>query len=372
MNTNVLIVDDSPIIRRVLSMILGKTEGFGQLWMAASAEEGIQLAVQHKPDMILMDIRMPGMDGIEAIRVLRRQSRAHIVLITGASNAEFAQYQVKALAAGALDVLPKPDNILHDGGFVERLQRLARATQPRTPTPAPAPAAAAAPARPAAARPAPAPVQPAPRRPVPSAAARTAPKVIGIACSTGGPQTIQKVLAGLPSSYPACILLTQHITEGFEGAFVRWLETVTRLKVYEATQGMLLLPGWVLVAPTEAHLTVRRGQVHLDRETPPFAGHRPAGNPMLASLAQEYGSRAWGIVLTGMGTDGALGMQQLQRAGGHTIAQDAESAIVDGMPRAVRELGAADVVLSADEMGNYLSQNTTPLHGGAHAQSCRH
>jgi two-component system, chemotaxis family, protein-glutamate methylesterase/glutaminase len=365
--TSVLVVDDSAIIRRVLGMILRKTPAFGELWMADSAAEGIRLAAQHTPDLVLMDVRMPGMDGVEAIHLLQKQSRAHIVLITGATNAEFAQYQIRALAAGALEVIAKPDNILQDSAFLERLQQLARATQ--RPAPVPAAAAPTTAAAPRTARTAPAPVAtPAPRK-----AARSIPSVVGIVSSTGGPQTLQKVLSPLERGFPACILLTQHITEGFEEAFVRWLATITKLSVCEATQGTLILPGWILVAPPNAHLTVRRSQIHLDTVTPPFAGHRPAGNPMLASLAGEYGSRAWGVVLTGMGTDGALGMQQLQRAGGHTIAQDAASAVVDGMPRAVRELGAADVVLSADEMGKYLSTHIHHLpEGRAYAQSRRH
>ena len=192
--------------------------------------------------------------------------------------------------------------------------------------------------------------------PSPTRSARPAPRVIGVVSSTGGPQTLLRALRPLPRSFPCAVVLVQHMSDGFDQSFRDMLAAHLQLEVRLAEDGDPLVAGQLLVAAPGAHMVTAGDRVRLDARSPAEANHKPSGNKLLHSLAISHGKSAWGIVLTGMGDDGAAGLLAMRRAGCHTIAQDAASAILDGMPKRARELGAAEVVLGDLEIGPYLLQ----------------
>mgnify|MGYP000182463128 CR=1 FL=1 len=327
-----LIVDDSPIVCKMLRSTLGARSAFEVVGTVGSGAAAVSATARLRPDVVLMDACMPGMDGLEATRAIQARTPTQVILMTGKDGADLRRFSILGTAAGATKVLPKGS--LRDPCFADAIEALVKRTHGRT----------------SSAR-RPAPTRPQPRRAAPASGP---PSVIGIVSSTGGPQTLLRVLRPLPASFPAALVLVQHMADGFEHAFLDMLRTHLRIQVALANSGERLKPGRLLVAPPGAHLATRGSFVHLDRTLPAEQGHRPSGNVLLNSLARSHGRRAWGIVLTGMGEDGAKGLLAMKRAGAHTIAQDGASAILDGMPRRARELGAAGVVLADSEMGAHL------------------
>jgi two-component system chemotaxis response regulator CheB len=179
-------------------------------------------------------------------------------------------------------------------------------------------------------------------------------EIIAIAASTGGPRALCELLKNLPRSFRAGILLTQHLPDGFTAGFARWLDHELALDVEEAVSGQMVHPGKVLLAPSRYHLTVKPPGVIFLSDAPPDENLRPSANPMFQSVAEVYGSRSIGIILTGMGEDGARGLLALHRAGGLCIAQDEASSIIFGMPNVAIKLGAVDHVLNISEISNML------------------
>ena len=298
-----------------------------------SAQEAIRGIQGFRPDLVLMDASMPQMDGVEATRRLLAIYPTRIILFTAATGAELRRFKITGLSAGASYVLQK-----EAPGAALRDRIVALATNRRLPSsPSPSAHPRSAPAR--------AEQQP-DKRPRPS--------VVGIVSSTGGPQTLLRVLRPLPQSFPVGLVLVQHMEAGFEATFCETLSRNLSLSVSVARAGDPVRPGALLIAPPNAHMMIRSGRVVLDERSPAENNHRPSGDRLLRSLASTYRSSAWGIVLTGMGRDGAAGLKELSQAGGYTIAQDAETAIVDGMPRAARENGAAQKVLPDSEIGREL------------------
>jgi two-component system chemotaxis response regulator CheB len=190
--------------------------------------------------------------------------------------------------------------------------------------------------------------------PSPSIAARTngtPPRVVGIVASTGGPHAVEVVLASIGVDYPAPIVLVQHMTESFHAGFISWLDRISPQTVSEARDGELLEPGRVYVAPADKHLLVRAGPFAVLDDGPPVCGQRASGTVLLQSLAKSYGASAAGVVLTGMGDDGADGLLAIRRAGGYAIAEDESTAVVNGMPEAARVRGATSVSLPLSSIG---------------------
>ncbi len=344
-----LVVDDSRTFRAILRTILSRAPGVEVVGEAADGHEAVRQVLALAPDVVTMDARMPGRDGLAAIDEIMRTRPTPIVVVSGETGADRQEMAFRALQLGAIEVLPKPRS---DGAAFDRdaesirmavravaglklVTRHARWLAPAAPGDAPAHAV------------------PIPARtpmPLPSGVlGLLAPRVLGIAASTGGPAALARILAALPGGYPLPILVVQHIAPGFERGFVHWLGAETPLAVRLAADGDALEPGTVLVGPDGEHLCVEQGRVRLDAG-PPVHGFRPSGTALFESLARAYGGGAAGLVLSGMGDDGAEGLALVRRAGGFTAAQGPKTSAIFGMPRVAIERGAAAVTLELDDV----------------------
>lgn len=340
----VVIVDDSPTVQSLLKSILGDA-GMTVLATGKNGREAVQLVKKHRPDVITMDIRMPHMDGLEATRQIMREQPTPIVVITGSSQMQDVDLTFQAMQAGALAVIKKPGisdpqtcanvaqtvqnmagvHVIHHWGSVKKK-----------------------------AVPKPTPQIKTMQRLDPASCAQV--KIIGIASSTGGPSALAAVLGELPANYPLPILVVQHVSPGFTRGLVSWLNSVLKLRVEIAIRGNRPTPGTVTLAPDDYHLKVNKnGEIELS-QAEPYKGLRPSGNPLFTSLAQHYGKTALGIVLTGMGDDGADGITLLHQTGAPTIAQDEQSCVVYGMPHQAVLRNAIDTQMNPQEIGLFLQQ----------------
>ncbi len=329
----VLIVDDSPTLRRLIRAVLETDAGLSVLGEARNGEEALNMCHQLQPDIITMDIRMPRMNGFEAIqRIMSDSPRPIVVLTTTMSDRELG-ISFKALDAGALSVIRKPTGMPgrdpKADELIRQLKAMADVKVVRRRWPSGAPATASRPASPAPSR------RPEGRRI----------ELIAIGASTGGPPVVQSILQGLPADLPVPVVLVQHISPGFVEAMARWLDDTTPVSVKVARSGERLAPGVVYLPPDEHHLLVMAGGKAWLDASPPVDGHRPSVTALFDSVAEHYGAAATAVLLTGMGRDGATGLKAIHDAGGRTIAQDEASCVVFGMPRAAAELGAADEIL---------------------------
>jgi two-component system chemotaxis response regulator CheB len=329
LSVRVLVADDSELFRDVLSRVIAAEPGFEVVAAAADGNEAARLARDLKPDVITMDLNMPDADGFSGIARIMAETPTPILVLT--VNREEA-VGFRALSLGALDILekPSPTSNLDDYGTLlrSRLRLLAgvrvirhlRGLRSR-------------------------------RAHEPRPVAR--PDLVAIGASLGGPRALATLLRALPPGFAAPIAVVQHIADGFTEGLANWLGQESRLEVREARDRDVLRPGLVLLAPTGRHLVVSRGAARLS-DAPPVDSFRPSVTPLFRSAAEAYGSRACGVILTGMGRDGAEGLKALKNAGGHTIAQDEATSAVYGMPRAAIETGAVDQVLPLDDIARAL------------------
>jgi len=332
----VMIVDDSLVARTALARMLGEDEGFSIVGEAGNAKAALEKLARVEADIILLDLEMPGQNGLAALPDLIDAGRGARVLVLSAACAEGADVCVSALRLGAVDTLLKPHAGRLAGQFTaelrDRLRRVAAAE--------PVLAAPSAP------------------RPV-SAAPRTARPVgcIAIGSSTGGVHALGAFFASLPPSCRVPILITQHLPEQFMMPFVGQLAEMAGRPTRLAANGMPLVPGEMILAPGHAHLTVTRVRetvhVKLDRRPAP-SGCRPSVDPMFESLAEVFGPTAVGVVLSGMGRDGLIGAQAIAEAQGAILAQDAATSVVWGMPGVVANAKLATAVLPPNEIARCL------------------
>jgi two-component system chemotaxis response regulator CheB len=369
---SVLVVDDSVVVRRLIVDALG---GADNIEVVGTASNGLLAQAkidQLKPDVITMDIEMPQMDGIAAVRELRKRHKQIPVIMFSTLSASGASATLEALAAGATDYVTKPSNV---GSVNESIAAVREQLVPkihalggkRRPAGPPTRPAAPAAARPGAAppraglapsgpgRPGGPPGAPGaePARPAKRAAAGGRVDIVAIGSSTGGPDALTKVLTGLPADFPVPIVVTQHMPPVFTKMFAERLDRSTPLRVVEAGDGMELAPGWAYIAPGDQHLVLhRRGTATLTQLSgaPPENSCRPAVDVMFRSVAQLYGSSAYATVLTGMGHDGRSGAKVLRDAGAEVLAQDETTSVVWGMPGAVVGANLADEVLPLDRI----------------------
>lgn len=338
----VMIVDDSPLVRKMAGDILQGDSEIEVVATAANAEFALQKLDRETPDVITMDIEMPGMGGLEAIRrIMVRRPTPVIVLSSHARHG--ADMTIEALEAGAIDFVLKPSASL-SGGIHEVAVQLREKVRSAASSPLSRPqvgsrgqTAGSSPLREIPARP-----------PIDSRESAGRVEIIAIGTSTGGPVALKKVLTGLPADFPVPIVVVQHMPPVFTKAFAERLDAQCALTVKEAETGDRLEAGWVLIAPGDFHLTVTRSpgaapSVALNRRAH-VSGHRPSVDVLVGSVAREYGPRSVGVIMTGMGRDGADGMAELHRRGGYVIAQDKESSVIFGMNREVILNGDADAI----------------------------
>ncbi|MBG0566860.1 protein-glutamate methylesterase/protein-glutamine glutaminase [Actinoplanes aureus] len=368
---SVLVVDDSVVVRRLIVDALGEAPGIQVVGTAANGLLAQAKIDQLKPDVVTMDIEMPQMDGIEAVRELRKRHATLPVIMFSTLSAAGANATLEALSAGATDYVTKPSNVgsvqqsiaAVREQLVPKIQALGGRRKPAGPPARSAPLSArpgaaplrpglppSAPGRPPAAGPAP--VRPAGRR-----VAGGKIDILAIGSSTGGPDALTKVLLGLPADLPVPIVITQHMPPVFTKMFAERLDRSTPLRVVEAGEGMELAPGNVYIAPGDRHLVFqRRGTATVTQlsSAPQENSCRPAVDVMFRSVAALYGGSAFAAVLTGMGQDGRSGAKVLRDSGAEVLAQDEATSVVWGMPGAVVGAGLADEVLPLDRIAGAL------------------
>jgi two-component system chemotaxis response regulator CheB len=328
----VLVVDDSAVVRSVFSQELARDHGIEVVGAAPDPFAARDMILEQQPDVITLDVEMPRMDGITFLRKIMRYRPTPVIVVSSLTAAGGA-LAMEALAAGACEVMCKPGAAYSVGDMtrdlVEKVKEVAATGIRRAPPPAPE----GEPAE-------------------PRALARTTNQVLAIGASTGGTVAIERILSALPPNAPG-IVITQHMPELFTRFFANRLKQISRLDAREASSGDGVVPGVALVAPGNKHLLVKRsGARYLVevKDGPRVNRHRPSVDVMFRSVARTCGRNAVGVLLTGMGADGAQGMQAMHEAGAYTIAQDETTSVVFGMPRVAIELGAVDEVLPLDRI----------------------
>jgi two-component system chemotaxis response regulator CheB len=358
----VLVVDDSALMRKLIPIILERDPDIEVVGTAMDGAFAIRKIAELHPDVVTLDLEMPRMDGIETLRMIMRNALLPVIVFSSHSK-EGAYATFKALALGAIDFVAKPQEAaaghLDPVAFqlIEKIKIAKRAGGSKT---VPKPQAEV--------------VAPGKKR---SRAALPPNRVIAIGISTGGPNALQYLFSQIPGDFPATFVVVQHMPEGFTEMFARRLDECCALDVQEAKSGDLLVAGRVLVCPGNRHIMVRRmprGDMVVLSDSPAINGHRPSADVLFHSVAQEFALSSVGILMTGMGEDGAEGLGAIKAAGGHTIAQSEETCVVPGMPRAAILKGYAGKVLPLDNLAAYLvshygADHARPERSDAHDKS---
>ncbi len=334
--TRVLIADDSPTARMLMRAIFSTEPGLQVVGEAANGSEAVELVQRLKPDIVVMDVHMPVLDGIEATKEIMAQAPTPIVIVSAVTQRD-VDLSLSATQAGALIALPKPDSPTSERFPEQRAELIAmvramaqvkvvrRWSPERT-------------------------ARPQPSRSRPSRRIR----VIAIAASTGGPAALRALLSGLPAGFPAPIVVVQHIARDFTAGFARWLGGGMPLPVTLAEADARLHPGVVYIAPDNAHIGVTADARVVLSHAPPIDGFRPSATFLFSSLVNSFGGGAVGVILTGMGSDGADGLVALRAAGGYVIGQDEATSIVFGMAQEAWRRDAVDELLPLGQIAERL------------------
>jgi two-component system chemotaxis response regulator CheB len=357
----VMVVDDSVVVRKIVTDVLSADPDIEVVGTAVNGKIAVGKLEQLKPDLITMDIEMPEMNGIEAVRAIRAtRSRVPIVMFSTLTE-RGASATLDALSAGANDYVTKPANV---GSVNQSMESVREQLIPRikalTGRPfSSGPARAAAPV---------APIRPAAPRTGPGKKAA----VLVIGSSTGGPEALTRMLPMLPASLPVPVLLVQHMPPVFTRQFAQRLDRLSPLRVVEATDGTPLVPGTVHLAPGDHHLVVRvngRGTQTGLNQGPPENFCRPAVDPLFRSAVTAYDGAVLAVVLTGMGSDGRNGAAEIRAAGGTVLVQDQATSVVWGMPGAISQAGLADEVLPLDRVAEAITRHLTRVSSDRPAAS---
>lgn len=342
--TRVMVVEDSLVVRQLLAHIIARDPRLILAAAVGSAEEALQEIARVQPDVISMDIRLPGIDGLEATRRIMAERPTPIVVIADAIEDASLKISMNALRAGALSVVEKPVGVT-SAGYEAVASTIC--TQLRIMSEVPVVRrrdyqwSKASESRSFAYDEAPALVHP---------------TILAIAASTGGPPALAKVLGGLPAAFPLPVLLVQHMGAPFMEGFASWLNGLTSLEVSVAQNGQIPVAGNVYVAPGDRHLLLSDAGTLSISAAAPIGSQRPSATMLFQSVARAAGSRGLGVLLTGMGDDGAEGLLEMRRAGAYTLAEDESSAVVYGMPAAAAKLGAVRLNLPLDMIAPRLLQ----------------
>lgn len=343
----VLIVEDSQVARDFLSFILESDSGIEIVGTATNGVEALEVVPVKRPDLITMDINMPRMNGLEATRRIMETYPTPIIIVSGSNDSAELTTTFSAVEAGALAVVPRPVGVAHPDfqSQANELVRLVKAMaevkvvrrhkrfrdQPSTGA----------------------------EQAEPSVAIRAEMSEIGVVAvgaSTGGPMALRELLAALPSDFSIPIVIVQHMAKGFIEGFSDWLGKATGRKITVPGHLSRMEPGGTYVAPDDKHLSITKGARFFLSDEPPVNGLRPSVTVLFRSVADAYGSSSIGILLTGMGQDGAIGLKQMKDCGAITFAQDEASSVVYGMPGEAKKLGAAGYILSPQEIASALAQ----------------
>ena len=338
----VLVAEDSPVLREFLVNILGAEADIQVVATAVDGVQAVEAVGRLKPDVVTMDIHMPRLNGFEATRRIMETHPVPIVIVSSTMSDQVAA-TFRAIEAGALAFVSRPHGVGHPdyaasaGELVQTVRLMAEVKVVRR---WPRPEAVGRRVVPT---------------PSPKAASGSGGKIVAIGASTGGPMALRTILAGLSADFPAPLLVVQHISPGFVQGFVEWLGASSPVPVVLARHGEHPLAGQVYLAPDGTHLGIDANTIRLD-DGAPENGIRPAISHLFRSVAQAFGPNAIGVLLSGMGADGAVELKQLRDVGATTIAQTKESSVVHGMPGVAIGLGGATHVLGPEEIASLLTQ----------------
>jgi two-component system chemotaxis response regulator CheB len=339
----VLIADDSSFMRAALSRMVESDESLCVVGTAETGLETLEKIGELQPDVVTLDIDMPGLSGLETLKRIMSEMPRPVIIVSSTAR-RGAEDTIEALALGAFDCIAK--QLSYDSSDVLKVQnevvsKIKAAAGPRVPAPRPS--------------------SPVDRPPVVEfapATTVTVPSIVAIGTSTGGPKALREILSALPADLPIGIVIVQHMPAGFIGPFAKRLNDLCPLKVHEAEEGDLITAGHVYFAPAGKHVTVRRrssseAALHLSH-LPSDVPHIPSVNVMMSSVAEVFGCSAMGIILTGMGDDGARGMQAIFLKGGLTLGQDEATCVVYGMPRACAGMGVLSRVAPLPDIPRHI------------------
>jgi two-component system chemotaxis response regulator CheB len=338
----VLVVDDSALMRKLIPQIIESDDSIQVVGTAMDGNFGLRKLEELNPDVVTLDLEMPGMSGIDMLKAIMRHHPVPVIVVSSHST-DGASVTLKALGLGAFDFVAKPNDVSTRMSEIaqELIAKIKAAAQGKGISVTPLPPALykrqASKANPDLAA-------------VPT-------RVVVIGVSTGGPNALQYVLSQLPGDFPGTILVVQHMPDGFTDMFARRLNETCAIQVKEAQSGDLLLPGRVLICPGNRHMKVKKlplGSVAILTDDSRVNGHRPSVDVLFRSAADEFGSLTIAVIMTGLGDDGAEGLGAVKAAGGMTIAQNEESCVVYGMPKAAVERGYALRVVALEVLASTL------------------
>jgi two-component system chemotaxis response regulator CheB len=348
----VLVVDDSALMRKVIPQTLQHDPTIEVVGTAMDGAIGLKKIEELHPNVVTLDMDMPRMDGIEMLRQITRKHRVPVIVFS-AQTTQSASLTLKALSLGAFDFVTKPHEAA--SGHIEQIAaELAIKIK-----------VAASSGVPKMIITVPSTKRKSPRR---TTMPQWPSRLVAIGVSTGGPNALQYLFSQLPEDFAGCILVVQHMPEGFTDMFARRLDECSAIEVKEAQSGDLLLAGRALICPGNRHMKVRRmahGDIAVLVDQPRVNGHRPSVDVLFQSVAQEFGSNSVAVLMTGMGEDGAAGLGAIQAAGGVTIAQSPDSCVVDSMPRAAISRGFASRVVSLSNLASVLQSKCMPERSSA-------
>jgi two-component system chemotaxis response regulator CheB len=341
----VLIVDDSSFVRKALTRIFESEPGIEVAGSASDGREAIEMIARLDPDVVTLDIMMPGMDGLETLKQIMKKKPTPVLMLSQHTH-EGAELTLNALDLGAVEFVDKSSAGMMDffglgREIVSKVRAIAgsRPSHIRTPM-----------------------------MPAGEYRSRGLVDVVAIGTSTGGPSALQVLLSKFPREIGFGILVVQHMPTGFTGPLAKRLDSVCDIAVKEAEEGERIEPGVALVAPSGLHMTIRKGRISDDAPRRPFViklevdpvdeVHRPSVDVLLHSVAKNYGSRSVGVILTGMGSDGARGLKEIRDAGGYTIAQDEATSAIFGMPRVAIANQAVEKVLPLTSIADEILRRT--------------
>ena len=353
----VLVVDDSALMRKLIPAVLARDPSIEVVGTAMDGAFALKKIEELHPDVITLDLEMPRMDGIETLRLIMRGAPLPVIVFSSHSK-EGAYATLKALALGAVDFVTKPQDAAAGhlekaaANLIDKIKMGKRVTGRKLP-------------------PAVVPVDPVKQKKG-TRAQLPASRIIAIGISTGGPNALQYVLSQIPADFSASFVIVQHMPEGFTDMFARRLDECCALDVQEARSGDLLVAGRALICPGNRHMMVRRmprGDMVVLSDGPPVNGHRPSADVLFHAVAQEFGPASIGVIMTGMGEDGAEGLGAIKTAGGMTVAQSEETCVVGGMPRAAILRGNVHKVVPLDALGSFLVSHCSTDRAPEKAQS---